>query len=244
MEEVTLEAQLRDQIGKIKTRALRKQGFIPAIIYAERKKSEPLKVKTKDLIKLLHSHRLENTVINLKIQRDGGYDKDRPVLIKEVQYNPTSQDILHIDFNQISLTREITIKVPVVAKGEPIGVKQEGGMLEHILWEIDVQCLPTKIPKDIEVDVSNLKIGDIVHIKDISFPDGIKVLHTPDTIVLSVSSPIKVEEVLQPKPEEEVAEEPEVIKEKKKEEAVEGQAKEEKAEKDEKPTKEAKKEEK
>jgi len=213
MEEIILEIQPRDELGKNKVKGLRGKGFIPAVIYAEGKKSQAIKISHRQLWQLIHQHRLESMVINLKIQ-DDKKQKGRPCLIKEIQYDPVKGDIIHVDFNEISLTKVIKVNVPVVAKGEPIGVKQEGGSLEHILWEIEVECLPTDIPKDIEVDVSQLKIGDAIHIKDITFPPNIKVLNAPEAIVFSVTAPIK-EEVVAPAVEGEEKQEPEVIKEKK-----------------------------
>ncbi len=213
MEEIILEIQPREELGKNKVKGLRGKGFIPAVIYAEGKKSQAIKVSHRQLWQLIHQHRLESMVINLKIQ-DDKKQKGRPCLIKEIQYDPVKGDIIHVDFNEISLTKVIKVNVPVVAKGEPIGVKQVGGSLEHILWEIEVECLPTDIPKGIEVDVSQLKIGDAIHIKDITFPPNIKVLNAPEAIVFSVTAPIK-EEVVAPAVEGEEKQEPEVIKEKK-----------------------------
>ena len=213
MEEIILEIQPRDELGKNKVKGLRGKGFIPAVIYAEGKKSQAIKVSHRQLWQLIHQHRLESMVINLKIQ-DDKKQKGRSCLIKEIQYDPVKGDIIHVDFNEISLTKVIKVNVPVVAKAEPIGVKQEGGSLEHILWEIEVECLPTDIPKGIEVDVSQLKIGDAIHIKDITFPPNIKVLNAPEAIVFSVTAPIK-EEVVAPAVEGEEKQEPEVIKEKK-----------------------------
>ncbi len=213
MEEIILEIQPRDELGKNKVKGLRGKGFIPAVIYAEGKKSQAIKVSNRQLSQLIHQHRLESMVINLKIQ-DAQKQKGRSCLIKEIQYDPVKGDIIHVDFNEISLTKVIKVNVPVVAKGEPIGVKLVGGSLEHILWEIEVECLPTDIPKGIEVDVSQLKIGDAIHIKDITFPPNIKVLNAPEAIVFSVTAPIK-EEVVAPAVEGEEKQEPEVIKEKK-----------------------------
>ncbi|PIP20610.1 MAG: 50S ribosomal protein L25 [Candidatus Omnitrophica bacterium CG23_combo_of_CG06-09_8_20_14_all_40_11] len=230
MEEIVLEVQPRGELGKSKVKDLREKGFIPAVIYAEGKKSQPIKVSHRQLWQLIHQHRLESTVINLKIQ-DDKEQKGRPCLIKEIQHDPVKGDIIHVDFNEISLTKVIKVNVPVVAKGEPVGVRQEGGSLEHTLWEIEVECLPTDIPKDIEVDVSQLKIGDDIHIKDITFPSNIKVLNNPEAIVFSVTAPIK-EEVVVPAVEGEEKQEPEVIKEKK-EVPAEG-AEEEKSEKEKK----------
>ena len=220
MEEIILEVQPRGELGKNKVKDLREKGFIPAVIYAEGKKSQPIKVSHRQLWQLIHQHRLESMVINLKAQ-DDKKQKGRPCLIKEIQYDPVKGDIIHLDFNEISLTKVIKVNVPVTAKGEPVGVKQEGGSLEHILWEVEVECLPVDIPKGIEVDVSLLKIGDAIHIKDIIFPSNIKVLNALEVIVFSVTAPLK-EEAAAPVVEDEEKQEPEVIKEKK-EAPAEGQ---------------------
>ncbi|MDD4939573.1 MAG: 50S ribosomal protein L25 [Candidatus Omnitrophica bacterium] len=212
MENIILEIQTREEIGKSKVKDLRGKGFIPAVVYSEGKNSLPIKVSHKELWQLIHHHRVESMVINLKTADKK--QKDKPCLIKEIQYDPVKGDIIHVDFNEISLTELIKVNVPVSAKGEPAGVKQEGGSLEHNLWEIEVECLPTEIPQDVEVDVSQMKIGDSIHVKDIAFPSNIKVLTNPDAIVLSVAAPIK-EEVAAPAVEGEEKQEPEVIKEKK-----------------------------
>ena len=214
MEEIFLDVELREELGKAKVKDLREEkGFIPAVIYGENMDSCAIKVSYRQLLQLLHQHRLENMVLNLKVKNDKK-QKARPCLIKEIQYGPVKGDIIHVDFNEISLTRVIKVNVPVVAKGEPVGVKLEGGSLEHILWEIEVECLPTDMPKDIEIDVSLLKIGDAIHIKDINFPPNIKVLNAPETVVLSIAAPIKEEIPVAPVEGEEKLE-PEVIKEKK-----------------------------
>jgi len=122
---------------------------------------------------------------------------------------------LHVDFNQISLTKEIIVKVPIHAKGEPVGVKQDEGSLEHNIWEIEVECLPTQIPENIDVDVSELNIGDAIHVRDLTIPEGVKVKTEEDAVVLSVIPPRKVEEVAPEGEEEAAPEEPEAIKEKK-----------------------------
>jgi len=231
MEEIFLDAELRTEVGRAKVKDLREQGFIPAVIYGEGKNEQSIKIVQRQLIQLLHQHRLENAVVNLKIKDDKKV-KARSCLIKEIQHHPVKGNIIHVDFNEISLTKAIKVNVPVVAKGEPLGVKQEGGSLEHLLWEIEVECLPTDIPKNIEVEVSHLKIGDSIHIKDIKLPGNIKVLNSPDAMVISVAAPMK-EEVVAEAVEGEEKQEPEVIKEKKEvltEEGA-GEKKEEKKEK-------------
>lgn len=213
MEELFLDAELRQELGRGKVKDIRGQGFIPAVVYAGGKESAAIKISHKGLLQLLHQHRLEGVVINLKIKGDAKA-KARPCLIKEIQYDPVHSEIMHVDFNEISLTKAIKVNIPVVAKGEPVGVKQEGGSLEHILWEIEIECLPTAIPKEIEVDVSALKLGDSIHVKDIVAPAGVKILNEPSSIVISVAAPMK-EEAVAPAAEGEAPAEPEVIKEKK-----------------------------
>jgi large subunit ribosomal protein L25 len=213
MEEITLDAQLREETGKSKVKDLRDKGFIPAVVYGEGKTSLVIKVLHHELLRLIHQHRLENAILNLKI-KDDKKNKPRSCLIKETQYDPVTGDIVHVDFNEISLTKVIKVNVPVVAKGEPAGVKQEGGSLEHILWEIEVECLPTDIPKEIEIDVSQLKMGESIHVRDIKLPDNIKIINSPDAMVLLVAAPVK-EEVPVEVTEGQEQQEPEVIKEKK-----------------------------
>lgn len=226
MEELILDVELRREIGSGKIKDLRRAGFIPAIIYKAGEKSEAIKVSSKQLIKLLHQHRLENALIKLKIKSDK-QEKNKVCLIKEIQNDPVRGNIVHVDFNEISLTQAIKINVPVVAKGEAVGVKQEGGSLEHVLWEIEIECLPTSIPEEFEVDVSHLKIGDAIHVQDIIFPEGAKVLTEMGGVVMHVVAPMKEEVPAEGELEGETKKEPEVIKEKKEPvgEAAEGKEK-------------------
>lgn len=213
MEEVFLEAELREQKGRAKIKDLKESGYLPAVVYSRGQDALSLKISRSALLKLVHHYRLENTIINLKI-KDDKKAKGRPCLVKEIQYGPVSEDIIHVDFNEVSLTEAIKVNVPVETKGEAVGVKQEGGSLEHLLWEIEVECLPTSIPKNIEVDISALKMGEAIHVKDIAFPAGIKPLSDPAAIVLHIIAPMK-EEAPAEAVEGEAKAEPEVIKEKK-----------------------------
>jgi len=221
MEEVILEAQLRKEKGKSKVKSLRRQGFIPAVFYVAGKDSQSLKLSRHDFLRFIHQYRLESTVITLKVNpvsvHRGGVKAQEmhSVLVKDVQYDPVKEEIIHIDFQEISLTSKIKVNVGIVPKGEPIGVKQDGGTLNHLLWELEVECLPTQIPKEIEVDVSQLKIGDVIQVKDLSLPQGIKAINEPGSIVFSLEPPIKEEVVAAPVVEGEEPAEPEVIKEKK-----------------------------
>ena len=249
MEEVVLEAQMRQEKGKSRVKSLRRGGFIPACVYAANKESQSIKLNHHDFLHLIHQYHLESTVINLKINPvrnniSNGVKGQKPriahVLVKEVQHDPVMEDIIHVDFQEISLTSKIKVNVRIVPKGEPVGVKQEGGTLNHLIWELEVECLPTQIPEEIPVDVAQLKIGDSVHVRDLSLPGGVRVINDPDSLVFSLEPPIKEEEIVAAVPAEgEAPAEPEVIKKKKEEVLEEGEEKEKKEVK-----KEAKKEEK
>lgn len=232
MEEILLEAELREDKGRAKVKDLRDGGFLPSVVYSHGKDALSIKISRGAFLKLVHQYHLETAIINLKI-KDDKKAKGRPCLIKEIQYGPVSEDIIHVDFNEISLTEAIKVNVPIETQGEAVGVKLEGGSLEHVLWEIEVECLPTSIPKSILVDIAALKMGEAVHVKDIVFPSGVKSLSDPAAIVLHIVAPMK-EEAPAEAVEGEVKAEPEVIKEKKEvpaEGAPGGEAKEKEKEK-------------
>jgi len=217
MEQVKLEAKVRSELGKEVVKRERVKGTIPAIVYRKGEKSTPLFLDRKAMESALHTSAGENALINLKI---GGDDKAKPktCIIKEIQHDPLSGKILHVDFNEISLTEEIKIDVPLASKGESVGVKQDGGVLEHLLWEIQVECLPTDIPKKLEVDVTNLKIGDALFVKDIIAPKGVKILNDPEVRIFAVEKPIEIKPEEAAIAEETAPAEPEVLKQKKPEE--------------------------
>jgi len=229
MEEILLEAQLREQKGRAKVKDLRDNGFLPCVVYSHGKEALSLQISRGALLKLVHQHHLETSIITLKI-KDDNKTKGHPCLIKEIQYNPVSEDIIHVDFNEISLTETIKVNVPIETKGEAVGVKQEGGSLENLLWEVEVECLPTNIPKNIEVDISALKMGEAIHVKDFVLPEGVKVLHDESAVVLHIIAPMKEKAPAEAVEGEEKAE-PEVIKEKKEAPAEGAQAPEEKEKK-------------
>lgn len=236
MEFVELHATLREEKGKELNKKLRSQGLVPAVVYKKGEDTRLLKIDKKTLFKTLHTEAGENVIVKLYI--DGAKKKkERTVIVKDIQRDPVKDTLLHVDFQEISLTETLKVKVPIAAKGEAEGVKQEGGVLQQVLWEIELECLPTSIPEKIDIDVTSLKIGESLHVKDIVPPEGVKILDDPEAVVFSVEHPKKVEEVVAAPPEGEI-QEPEVIKEKKEAPAEEEAA--EAAEK--KPAKEEKKE--
>lgn len=215
MEDVILEAEKRVDTGTAKVERLRKKALFPAVVYGEGKSPLAIQLVAKDFLRLIGVHKGESFVINLKV-KDGAHSDNKSVLIKQIQHDPVNDAIIHVDFHEISLTKTIRVKVPLTAKGEAAGVKQDGGVLDHTTWDLEIECLPTQIPESIEVDVSDLKIGDSLHVKDIRLPQGVKVLNDPESVVLAVVTPTKEvpaagEEALAG----EAKAEPEVIKEKK-----------------------------
>ena len=219
MEKVILKVEVRKETGKKVAKDLRLKGQVPANVYKSGKTATSLTVGERELEGVLHTKAGENVLITLKVTGGEGASKDRTVLIKEIQRHPVKDNILHVDFNEISLTEVLKVNVPLVAHGEPVGVKADGGLLERVLHELSVECLPTAIPEKIEVEVAALKIGDHILVKDIKIPEGVKVLNDPELIALIVKAP-KAEV-----PKEEAApgaEEPELIRKKKEEVPEEG----------------------
>jgi len=218
MAEIKLKVNAREEIGKESVKKLRRRGLVPAVVY-KGKDSLNIKMSANEFLDVIRTKAGENVIVTLQMEGEKVSAKSkkasRTAIIKEIQYHPVKGDVLHVDFNEISLTEEITVKVPIAAKGEAEGIK-EGGVLEHVLWEIEVECLPTQIPENIPVDVSALKIGDSILVKDLKVPAEVKVLADPETTVISMAAP-HVEEEEEAKPEEELVE-PEVIMEKKPEE--------------------------
>ena len=233
MEQITIKASLRDARGKEKVKKMRSEGFVPGVVYHRGEEPVAITLNNREITKIIHDAAGENILINLTIEKEK--KKSRPAIIKEVQYDPVKRHVLHVDFNEISLSEKITVEVEVVAHGEPIGVKQDGGIMDHPLRILKVQCLPMDIPKHIDVDVSGLALNSFFHVKDLKVSDKIKVLNDPDSLLFHVKLPVE------PKAEDaaaaEVAPEVEVIREKKEEASAAGAKA---GEKKEEPKKEAK----
>lgn len=230
MEEIKLDAQVRIQVGSRKIKAIRRENAVPAIVYGGESEPTNIKVDRSNYERIMRHHHGQSVIFRLNVMDGENKWRDYSVIVKEEQHDPVSDKLVHIDFNRISLTKELEVKVPVETKGDPVGVKRDGGSLEHILWELLVICLPTKIPQKIVVEVGHLEIGDTIHVKDITLPEGVRTRQDPDTILVSVIPPMKEEAMA---PAEGGPTEPEVLKEKKPEagEAKEGEGKkEEKAE--------------
>lgn len=209
MEEIQLDVQVRVESGTRKVKEMRRQGQVPAVVYGGDKEPTLIKFERGVYDKIMRQHRGESVVFHLNVKDGEKKLRDYATIVKEEQHHPVMDTLIHVDFQRISLDVEIEVSVPVEAIGEAIGVKRDKGSLDHVLWSLDIVCLPTVIPQKIEVDVSALEIGDAIHVKDIVLPAGVKANQDADAIVITVVPPMREEEeVVQ-------AEEPEVLKEKK-----------------------------
>ena len=192
--DATLEAIKREGRGKNEANRLRASGKIPAVVYGTRKEGSKapegvaVAVDPKSVLRILHSDSGANTLITLKL--DGGESR---VMVKEYQLDPITHALLHADFYQLALDRAIVVAVPILLKGEPKGVKLQGGIVDFVSREIDVECLPTEIPENIEVDIAELALNESIRVRDLAVGPKWKPVTEPETMIVHVVA-IKVEE--------------------------------------------------
>lgn len=234
MEKILLKAEKRTELGKGSARSLRRSNILPAVLYAKGF-STPIKLQRKDITKLMVSGKREHALITIELSGGEGKKTDHWTLIKDYQLDPVRNELLHVDFIEISLKKKIKTTVPIVVTEESAGVKK-GGILQQQLRDVEIECLPTQIPEGMEVDVSAVDIGHSLHISDLKIKEGVKILSDLQDVILTVSAPV-VEEVA-PVPAEEEAAGPEVTKQGKSEAEV--KEAEEKDQKDQKEQKEQK----
>lgn len=209
---IVVKTEKRQGLGTNAARRLRAQGFVPAVLYGESMETQPLVLSKKDIVQILRLESGENTIFKVAVDGDA-YD----AMIKEMQIDPSTDELLHVDLIRIAMDKPIRVTVPIVHHGEPFGVKTEGGFIDFVTREVEVECLPKDIPESLEIDISELHIHQAFKVEAMPVPAGIKVLTDPNTALVLVSLPHKEEEVFPgEKPEGEVAaeepKEPEVIK--------------------------------
>ena len=185
--EAILEAVKRDGRGKNEARRLRASGKVPAVIYGAQKAGDTIApvavaVSPKEMMRILHSASGANTLITLNVPGES----TQRVLIKEFQLDPVSQFLLHADFYRVNLERKITVTVPLVLHGEARGVKQQDGVLEFLHKEVEVECLPTEIPEHLDIDVSNLELGQAIYMRDIAANATWTPVSEPDLMLVHV----------------------------------------------------------
>ena len=181
---VSFNATARDISGKGAARSLRRQGQVPAVIYGHGRAPQPLSLNARDLDKLLGHIQAESTVIEVTV---GGHTAK--TLIREIQRHPIKRQILHVDFQALVAGEMVTVNIPIVLNGIPEGVRLEGGVLDQTLREIEIEVDPSDIPDHVELDVTNMVIGDSLHVSDIVVPAGVKVLDDPETSVAVLAAP-------------------------------------------------------
>lgn len=211
----TLTAVPRSETGKGAARRCRARGRVPAVVYGNDRESQPLTVDAREVEQLFQAISVENTLVDLTIDRDGKSETIQ-TLVREVQTHPFKPEILHVDFYAIRAGVKLEVEIPVRLTGTPVGVSEEEGVLEQILHEIRVRCLPTDIPEVIELDVRGLAVGDSFHVSDVRVGEGVEILEDPERAVCTVVIPraLLVEEEV-----EEVVEELELLEELEAEEA-------------------------
>ena len=211
-----IKAEKREVFGKNASRRLRKEGMVPVILYGSNEVNVPLTLEKEALFKILRSETGENTVFEVSFNSE-----TRNAMIKDLQQDPVSDEILHADLIQIAMDKVIRVSVPVVTVGDAVGVKTEGGFVDFITREIEVECLPQDIPEHIEIDISHLHLRQSFKVGDVNVSEGIKLIADPDSMLIHIELPAKEEIEIEKEEEEEVIseeEEPEVIKKEKPEE--------------------------
>ncbi|CAD7778477.1 MAG: 50S ribosomal protein L25 [Candidatus Methanoperedenaceae archaeon GB50] len=203
MGDILLKAQIREKTGKEISRKLRAKGLIPAILYGPSVQPIPLAVNPIAVLKVLEKEQSASSFLDLEIT-DGKTSQVKKALIKDVDFHPTTDQLIHVDFYQITVGKELTLDVPIVIVGKAKGT-EKGGILEQNLRELTISCLPKLVPSHIEVDVTDLDIGDSIHVADISVDEGIKIENDPQVPVVTLVAP-EEEEVKAEVEEEEVEE--------------------------------------
>src|SRR2546423_2887754 len=192
MKSVALNALPRSLARRAGAKKLRADGRIPATIYGRQAQPQNLELNAKEMENLIHHSVSENLLVDLAVKDDSR--PKRLALVQEVQHHPLSGKVLHVDFHEVAEDEKVTIMVPVDTIGEAVGVKTEGGVLEHVLFKIKARGLPKDLPEQIMVDVSHLKIGQAIHIGEIKAPAGVELLGDKGIPVIAVAAPRTEEE--------------------------------------------------
>ena len=215
MKSVPLKAYPRTQSRRNGARKLRAAGRVPAVVYGRQAQPQNLEVSAKEFGDLIHHSVSENVLVDLSVENDAR--ARRLVLVQEIQHHPLEGDVLHVDFHEVTENEKVTIMVPLETSGEAAGVKNAGGVLEHVVFKLKVRALPKDLPEQIVVDVSGLELGKSIHLGDIKAPAGVEILGDKHISVISVAMPRAEEEVVAATAEGEAtsAGDVEMIKEKK-----------------------------
>ena len=221
MKSVSLKAYARTQVQRAEVKKLRATGRVPATIYGRQAQPQNLEVVGEEICDLLNHSATENLLVDLAVQNDPR--SQRLALLQEVQHHPLTGKVIHVDFHEVAENEKVTVLVPVETVGEPAGVKNGGGTLEHVLFKLKVRSLPKDLPESIIIDVSPLDIGKSVHIGEIAAPAGVEILGDKHLTVVAVAAPRAEEETTATAEAAKTAGDVEMTKEKK-EDGAEGAA--------------------
>ena len=192
MKSVPLKAYPRTQSRRNGARKLRAAGRVPAVIYGRQAKPQNLEVSAKEFGDLIHHSVSENLLVDLSVENDAR--AKRLALVQEIQHHPLEGDVLHVDFHEVTEDEKVVILVPLETVGEAAGVKNSGGVLEHVVFKLKVRALPKDLPEQMVVDVSHLELGKSIHLGDIKAPAGVEILGDKNIAVISVAMPRTEEE--------------------------------------------------
>src|SRR5208282_2509965 len=192
MKSVPLKAYPRTQTRRGGVKKLRDTGRVPAVIYGRQVKPQNLEINAKEIGDLIHHSASENLLVDLSVENDAR--AKRLALVQEIQHHPLDGDVLHVDFHEVTADEKVVIQVPLETVGEAAGVKNSGGVLEHVVFKLRVRALPKDLPEQIIVDVSHLELGKAIHIGEIKLPAGVEILGDKNIPVIAVAMPRTEEE--------------------------------------------------
>lgn len=183
-QDLTIEVNRRESTGKSANRRLRRDDMIPAVVYGGGKEPLPIQVPRRTLIDLFKEGGSENRIFLLKLADTG---QSRHAMIREMQIDPITRRVQHVDFMRIDMSKRIRVRVHITLEGTAYGVRTEGGLLDFVTREVEIECLPTAIPNEIKVDITDVKVGQHLEVKDLKLPEGVKILEDEDRVILSVA---------------------------------------------------------
>src|SRR5882724_6009983 len=211
MQELTIKR--RTATGKEVAKRLRREGAVPAVLY-DGQKAETVTVDPKAVLRMIHGHEGTTQLLMLKFDGEAG-NGARLAIIRELQFDPVTEQLLHVDLQEVSVDRAITVHVTVRPVGEAAGVREQKGILNLVLYELAVSCLPTAIPERIDADVTALMIGDVLTVAQLRAPEGVRILTPPGQAVATVVPPMAEEAPVAAAPAAATVTEPEVLTERK-----------------------------
>ncbi len=194
MEQVIIEAERREEFGSGPARRLREQGIVPGVVYGMGKETLPIAVPAVQLREALRTDQGINVLLELQIA-DVEIEQEAAAIIKNIQRHPISRDPVSVDFQWISLAETSTFSIPIEVEGIAPGVEQDGGVVDQVIHEVEVRCLPTNIPDHLVADITDLMIGDTIHAEALQAPEGVEILVDPAETVVSIAAPIKEEDL-------------------------------------------------